>query len=67
MNLLSTAYTIKLLSDELHIELHTGCQMSNHLHPILLYEELRDVVNTLIETLAPFSELPNVAGAKHNF
>ena len=41
--------------------------MSNHSHPILLYEELRDVVNTLIEIFAPFSELPNVAGAKHNF
>ena len=36
-------------------------------HAILLYEELHDVMNTLIERFAPFSELPNVAGAKNSF
>ena len=34
---------------------------------ILLSEELHDVVNTLIEIFVPFSELPNIGGAKNNF
>ena len=42
-------------------------QMSNHSHLILLSEELHDVVNTLIEIFVPFSELPNIGGAKNNF